>query len=752
MAHRWRFFRAGGVDQVQLRTGADLVNIGELDQKLWVALACPVVGSEFDKRTLELIDTDGDKRVRAGELIAAVTWAKNALADIELLAKPGDAVPLSAINGESADGKRVLATSRRLLTNLGKANATEITFADMQAGLANFDKEKFNGDGIVTPATATDPATAAVIKDALACTAAPATDRSGEAGLTREMAAAFFDAVAAHRGWLDAGKAESVLPLGEGTAAAYAAFEAIRAKVDDYFSRVKVATYDSRALEAINREQNEYLAIAAKDLHISAEEVKHFPLARITGDAPLPLDKGLNPAWADAVAALRDKVLVPIFGAKTTALTAAQWAEVRAKLAGHAGWLGTKAGATVEKLGVDRLAELAKPEHKANLEALFVHEDEAKPLAEALKDTERLLRYRRDLMALANNFVSFRDFYSQKAPAMFQVGRLYMDRRTTDLCIAVNDAGRHGSMAPMSGFYLVYCDLKNAKGDKQSIAAAVTDGDVDNLMVGRNGIFYDRAGNDWDATITKIIDNPISIRQAFWSPYKKLLRLVEEQMTKRAQAAEAAADAKVTAAAAKTDEAVDGKLPTPAEPAAPKKLDIGVVAAIGVAVGGITAALGALLQAFFGLGIWMPLGILGLMLIISGPSMAIAWLKLRKRNLGPILDANGWALGTMAKVNIKLGKSLTALAALPKDAERDLVDPFADKKKPWWLYTILTFILVFGVLWFIGKLDGCLPDSVKSSKVLGKDAPAVIIEEKNKPAEPPPADGTAPAPTPAPAP
>lgn len=751
MAHRWRFFRAGGVDQVQLRTGADLVNIGELDQKLWVALACPVVGTEFDKRTLELIDTDCDKRVRAGELIAATKWIKGVLSDVELLARPGDAVPLSAINGESPDGKRVLATSKRLLSNLGKANASEISFADMQAGLANFDKEKFNGDGIVTPNTTTDANTAGVLKDALACTAAPAADRSGGPGLTREMVAAFFDAVAAHRGWLEAGTAEAARPFGDTTAAAFAAFDAVRAKVDDYFSRVKVATYDTRALEAINREQNEYLAIAAKDLHISAEEVKHFPLARITGDAPLPLDKGLNPAWADAMTALKDQVLVPMFGAKLTALTAEQWGQVRAKLAGYADWLGKKAGGTVAGLGAERLAEVVKAEHRAAIEALFVEEDAAKPLAEALKDTEQLVRYRRDLMQLANNFVSFRDFYSRAAPAMFQIGRLYMDRRTTDMCVAVNDAGRHGSMAPMSGFYLVYCDLKNAKGDKQTIAAAVTDGDVDNLMVGRNGIFYDRAGNDWDATITKIIDNPISVRQAFWSPYKKLLRMIEEQMTKRAQAAEAAADAKVTAAAAKTDEAVDGKLPPPAEPAAPKKLDIGVVAAIGVAVGGITAALGALLQAFFGLGIWMPLGIIGLMLAISGPSMAIAWLKLRKRNLGPLLDANGWALGTMARVNIKLGKSLTALAELPKDAERDLVDPFADKKKPWWLYTILTFVLVFGVLWFVGKLDGCLPESVKSTTVFGKAAPAAVIEEKNKPAEAPPADPAA-APAPAPAP
>ncbi len=39
--HAWRFFRAGGFDQVQLETGADLMHLDQLDLKLWVALACP---------------------------------------------------------------------------------------------------------------------------------------------------------------------------------------------------------------------------------------------------------------------------------------------------------------------------------------------------------------------------------------------------------------------------------------------------------------------------------------------------------------------------------------------------------------------------------------------------------------------------------------------------------------------------------------------------------------------------------------
>ena len=110
-----------------------------------------------------------------------------------------------------------------------------------------------------------------------------------------------------------------------------------------------------------------------------------------------------------------------------------------------------------------------------------------------------------------------------------------------------------------------------------------------------------------------------------------------------------------------------------------------MVAALGVAVGGITAALGALLQSLFGLGFLMPLGILGMVLLISGPSMLIAWLKLRQRNLGPILDANGWAVNALTRVNIPLGRSLTSTAvaapglrALPGGPVRPEEEPVAE--------------------------------------------------------------------------
>jgi len=287
-------------------------------------------------------------------------------------------------------------------------------------------------------------------------------------------------------------------------------------------------------------------------------------------------------------------------------------------------------------------------------------------------------------------------------------------------------------MAPLSRVYLAYCDCaRPATGEKLTIAAAFTAGDSDNLMVGRNGVFVDRDGKDWDATVTKIVDNPISVRQAFWSPYKKLIRFVEEQVAKRATDADKKSGDLLTTQATHLGTAAEGGKP----PEPPKRFDVGVVAALGVAVGGITAAFGALLQAFFGLGLWMPLGLVGLLLLISGPSMMIAWLKLRGRNIGPLLDANGWAINANAMLNLPFGASLTKVAVKPAGSKVDTRDPYEEVRRPWGFYLFLAVLLGAVLGWYLGRLDGLLPQVARSTSVLGSLAPA-STPAPTAPAEP----------------
>jgi hypothetical protein len=713
--HRWRFFRAGGFDQVRLDTGADLANLDQLDQKLWVALACPVRGLEFDSGTLELLDTDKDGRIRVPEILAAVKWACSVLKDPDVLAKPSATLSLSAISDATPEGKQLLASATQILVNLGKKDASSISLADTTDTARIFAETQFNGDGIVPAESAGDDATRTVIQDIIACLGAE-TDRSSKPGVSQAKVDAFFAEAAAYAEWWK--KAESdaatVLPLGDKTAEAVDAFKSIKPKVDDYFARCRLAAFDSRALAALNRQETEYLALAAKDLSITASEVAGFPLARVDANKPLPLKEGLNPAHAGAVALFHAAVIKPILGDKSS-LTAEEWTAICTKLGAYDGWFSNKAGAAVEKLGVKRVREILAGKSKDVITALIAKDKALEPEANAIATVDKLVRFQRDLHVLLNNFVSFHDFYTRGAKAVFQAGTLYLDSRSCELCVRVEDTGKHAALAGLAKSYLAYCDCTRPSGEKMTIAAAFTGGDSDNLMVGRNGVFYDRKGRDWDATITKVIDNPISIRQAFWAPYKKFVRLLEDQVAKRAAAADAAADAKLAPTAVGVAQADKSK------PGEPKKMDIGTVAALGVGVGAISTVIGGFLSGFIKLGFWMPLGVVGLLLLISGPSMLIAWLKLRQRNLGPILDANGWAVNTRARVNVSFGGALTGVAALPPGSERSFEDPFADKKSAWPILLVLAAVAALGVLWYRGTLDWAL-----SLKLQSTNAPAWI--------------------------
>ena len=117
MNHTWKFFRAGGFDQVRLDSGADLAALDQLDQKLWVALACPTTGLEFDPKTLALIDTEKDGRIRAPELIAATKWACQSLKIPDDLLKGSASLPLNAINDSTPEGKQLLSSARQILTD-----------------------------------------------------------------------------------------------------------------------------------------------------------------------------------------------------------------------------------------------------------------------------------------------------------------------------------------------------------------------------------------------------------------------------------------------------------------------------------------------------------------------------------------------------------------------------------------------------------------------------------------------------------
>jgi hypothetical protein len=694
-SHTWKFFRTGGLDQVTLENTDDLLNLEQLDQKLWVALSCPVTGMELDEKTLTLIDSDGDGRIRVPELIAAVKWASARLKDPADLLRGADALPLSAINAAAPEGPTLLASARQILANLGKKDAAVITTDDSGNTAQIFGASPLNGDGVIPPEATDDPAAQALIKDIIACVGGSA-DRTGSIGVTADKIDAFFADLAAYVAWVGMSAAKDIAVLGEATDAAVAAIKAVRPKVDDYFARCRLAAFDARATAALNRSEVDYEAIAAKVMTAGADDVAGFPLAHVEARRPLPLLEGVNPAWAGALATFHQAAVAPVLGGGRESLTEAEWNALNAEFAAYETWLGGKAGSAVEKLGLARMKEILAGPERGILADLVARDQALEPEFKAISDVDRLVHYHRDMRTLLHNFVNFADFYSRDRWAVFQAGTLYLDSRSTELCVRV--AGP-SPLAAMSRAYIAYCSCTRGAATMH-IAACFTRGESDYVFVGRHGVFYDRQGRDWDAVITSIVDNPISIRQAFWSPYKKFVRFIEEQVAKRAAAAEAESNAKLAVAAEKS--AAAGAA-APAAAPAPKKIDVGTVAAIGVAITGAVSALTLILGYFFQLRAWQyPLVVVGLIVVISGPSMVIAWLKLRQRTLGPILEGNGWAINGRVQINIPFGTALTEVATLPPGARRSIADPYEDKdaaarKRQFWLLVLLAAIIAIAV-------------------------------------------------------
>ncbi len=703
-AHTWNFFRAGGFDQVQLDNGADLLALKELDQKLWVALSCPTRGVEFDTKTLDMIDSDADKHVRANEVLAAIDWAGGLLKDPDLLVQGADQLVLSDIDDTSAEGKHILASARHILKSLGKENVPQITLSDMADIDAIVVALEFNGDGVVTPKQVANDDLRGTVEDAINCNGSVA-DVSGETGINQDISNQFFGELSAYSEWYAQGRRDNaILFLGDNTAAAADAFNAVRDKVEDYFMRCHLAAYDARSAEPLSRSAGDYSEFAGQSLSVNSQEIANFPLAAIEANKPLPLLVGINPTWHTKMAALHDQIVVPVLGKKDQ-LTSAEWNGLCAKFSAFFAWQGGKPASNVEQLGSDRINVILASQHQEAINALIAKDKAVEEEVQAIRSVEKLLRYNRDLFSLVNNFVSFRNFYTGKAKAIFQVGTLFLDGRSCELCVKIDDVGKHAGFANASGVCLVYCECtRNEGSEKLTIAAAFTAGDSDFLMVGRNGVFYDRKGQDWDANIVRIIDHPISIRQAFWSPYKKLTKMISDQLQKLAASKSEAVDGKLMSTA--TDHGAALAAPAPAAPKAPFDVGkfAGIFAAIGLAIGAIGGILAAVVGGVLSLKAWqMPLALIGLMLMISGPAMILAWFKLKNRNLAPILDANGWAINARAKINIPFGTSLTGLASLPAGAHRSLVDPFADKKSalPYYLFALLGVCAAVG-LWFAG--------------------------------------------------
>ena len=736
--YKWEFENIGGSSRVRITTGEDIAHLNELDPKMWTVLSCPVKGLEIDEKSLAYMDCDADGKLRVNDVICMSQWLTGALKNPDVLLEGKDFIALAEFDQENADGAKLHHAAKGVLTALGREEEV-VSLADVTNVSAIFAGTRFNGDGVITEASTDDAQDKAAIAAAVASLGGLA-DRSGVQGVDAAMIETFYKALADYAAWCDAAVEA---PYGADTDKVIELYNALDSKVKDFFMRSKLAAFSPDSTAVLDVQTASIQAISADNLTSKGDDIASYPIARVTGKAEIDLSAPVNPAWAARFDALKALAFDP--AAKV--LTEADWSAIGVKISAYSAWKGGKAGAAVEVLGLENVKALLEQDRKAALLAIAAEDASYAEDFNNIALVEKFLYVYRDFYRLLKNFVTFHDFYSKdpEVKAIFQCGRLVIDQRECHFCMQVADMAKHNTMAAASGMYLIYCDCTTkTKAGKMSIVAAMTVGEVGDLFVGKNAVWYDNSGLEWDAVITKIIDNPISIAQAFWSPYRRIAVAIENLISKNAADKDAKlmkeATAKINAApttlpAAGTDAAA-------AKPAEAAPFDIGkfagIFAALGMAVGMIGSALASLAKGIFALAWWQViLAFVGVLLVISGPAMVMAWLKLRRRNIAPLLNANGWAVNAASKISIPFGESLTDIAKFPK---LKLKDPYAKKGMPvWkrWVISLSSLVFVVLVLWLVNlfawaKLPSPLPWFDKDEPVVEEvveTVETVVVEE-----------------------
>ncbi len=663
---RSRFVRYGRALQLRIETAADLRSAAELDEALWVATNAPVDTLAADPTFLRRLDLDGNGRIMCFEVREAIRWLFATLRSTEGIASGRSELRLDDLAEEGEEARRARRSAEKMLRSLDLPLTASLDLTQVRSIKHAVEAQPVSEAGVVLPEASDDPELQAFVRDILA-TVGGVEHPSGAQGVTAELLERFLAEAAARLAWLERGKEPAasaepspILPLGTATAAAYAAASALRPKLDQYFAQCEAAALDPRFVQRMGWTEDELEALDFDDPQVLDLVLQRAPLALASAARELRFAEVRNPRFSDALAALRRDLLAPWLGADApeVALDAETWGRAKRLLAGHEAWRAAEPADTLGALSEEALRRAVEPHCAAGLRSLIeISRDTAFDL-DNVRLIEKLLLYQARLFELANNFVSFPHLYDPQRRALFEMGTLVMDGRRFTLAVRVRDRARHSELARTSRMFVLYVQVQpRDDAARYEVAVPVTCGGRGNLCVGKRGVFQDVQGQEHDAVVVQIIENPISLREALAAPFRRLLRMATGRIESWASESEESLGSKARSLVAQSEKAA---APAASEASGGAAMSGSLLAGGGVALAALSSAFAYVGKTLAGLG-WAKVGIgLGTAtLAVVLPGAILAFTKLRSRDLSAILEGSGWGINARMRLTFQQGRVFT---------------------------------------------------------------------------------------------
>ncbi len=721
-SHRPTFDKYGGDHHLRISQVEDLKHILTLADGRWMATSCPTFGLKVDPAFIKFLDADGNRRIISNEVRGAISWTLERLRPSETWKAQQPALPINLINSDHPDGKVLESAARLVLENLGLPDATEVSLEQIRNRQGIISQATCNGDGIIPPEAIEDPETAQFARD-LVATLGGVSDASGLKGVNEEILDRFRKEASAYLGWYAQGvipedqTSTDIMSFGAATPTMFQAIASVRDKIEQFFAQCELVRFDARMEERVGPREDEIAQLDYKDRNAILEYLRLAPLAKPNSKFLLPLNDDINELYSGPIGSLRTHVILPIFGDGANTLNEVQWREILGKFASYEAWLKSKPTATVEALGVDKLRAYLDASYDADIREMIFKDRDVADEIQRLQGLERLILYHQWLFEFVNNYVSFPRLFDPEHRAIFEMGTLILEGREFALSLRVENRSVNSNLAKNGGMYLLYLQITGSKPeDSFEIVTPVTKGGSRGFYVGRRGVFLTMDGRELDAQIVQIVENPISLWESMKEPFRKLRDIVERRFTQLTTTIQKEAETGIGKVGAGAETSIQTDLrqaqqeggqpavaaPPPSgpggfsEPSKPEVRTSGSARDLMIGVGFLAAGVGTafkfLVDAAKQLSnprtVWILLIVIGVFLAIGLIVTTIsAWLRLRRRDLGVLLQASGWAINGRMRIIRPMARFFSRKTQFPEGSRkgrRDLlisIERLARKKK-----------------------------------------------------------------------
>ena len=689
-AENMSFRRFGGSHHLTITTAADLQRAVELDEAHWVATGAPISTINCDPTFLNLLDTDSNGRISCRELKNGIRWLLRLLPDHSGITQGSTTLAPQNVNSQSLDGRQIHDATVKMLTRLGRSQAESITLDEVRQIRVQTESMPVSEAGIVLPQAAQDAQIQQFIADAIA-TAGGVPHPSGGQGIDAAELEEFLAGAAVLVDWHQQGeipagaKKTDIMPLGADTPRAYAVLASLEKKIDQYFAQCKVLVLEQRSAERMSLTEAQLQNLDLDELEVIDQVLKQAPLAKPAPDALLRFDDQINPYYAKMLEQFRHEVVAPVLAEPANTLTIEQWQQIKTFFGAHDTWVQAKPDAALASLGVQTLQTYLDERFNKAVRELIAKSAETAFVLDRVRLAEKLLLYQAYMIVLANNFVSFPHLYDPSSRAMFEMGTLVMDGRRFNLAVKAVNRAEHARVAKMSNMFVLYVEI-TPKGATQTceLAVPVTSGNRGNLCLGKRGVFHDIAGNEADARVVHIIENPISLAEALLSPFQRLGRMLTGKIESITAQAEKKFDARAATAISQTTAPPPSAVPA-ARPAVTGSTG-GMLLGAGVAIAALGSALAYISNTLAKNPLAIIIGVGIAVLAVMLPISIVAYLKLHRRDLSAILEGSGWAINARMRLTRKQGRFFTERPKYPKGSK-------GTYHLSWWLLLIIFLLL-----------------------------------------------------------